>query len=398
MNSYFTNIGKELSDNLNCTFDESDMSYISRVTPTCNDIVYNEKKLDDQLRDLNPRKAAGHDDIGSMELKVIGDPVKPGIRCIVQKSIAEKKFPDTWKLAKLKSIFKKGEEWNRENYRPISLLCILSKLMEGQMCHQMDSHLTISGISHPNQWGFKHGCSTEGILLYLTEEWKAALDDGSYVGILFVDFKKAFDSVNRDILKKKLQAVGICGDMFHWICDYLDERKQYAKVNGKFSSVDGIDFGVPQGSLLGPRLFSILVNDLPDAISAGHLYMYADDTTIYCVSKTIEDVIEKLNVAAKELHAWCTKNLLTVHTGKTEAMILSNASFVGPLQPVMFGNNMIKYVTESTSLGVKIDNKLNWKSNNNNNNNLYLYRIKLGQLAQKLLSVKVLLKLKVKEN
>ena len=107
MNSYFTTIGNKLSDNLNNSFDEHEMSYISRVAPTCSDIVFSDKKLDDQLRNLNPRKAAGHDDIGPRELKVIGEPVKQGLRCIMQKSIAEKKFPDKWKLAKLKSIFKR---------------------------------------------------------------------------------------------------------------------------------------------------------------------------------------------------------------------------------------------------------------------------------------------------
>ena len=238
--------------------------------------------------------------------------IKPRIRCIMQKSIAEK-FPDTLTLAKLKSIFKQGEEWNIENYRPISLLSIPGKHMEGQMCHRMDSHLTTTGISNPNQSGFKQGCSKEGLVLYLNEEWKAALDDGNYVGILFVDFKKAFDCVNRDILKKKPQAVGICGDMFHWIFDYLDETNQYAEVNRKFSSVDRLDFRVPQGPLLGQHLFSILVNDLPDALSAGHLFTYANATTINCVSDTIEDVIEQLKAAANQVNAWCTKNHLTVH-------------------------------------------------------------------------------------
>ena len=110
-----------------------------------------------------------------------------------------------------------------------------------------------------------------------------ALDDENYVGVLFVDFKKAFDCVNSDILERMLQPAGIFGDMFNLICDCLDARKQFAEVNGKFSSVDGIDSGVPQGSLL-PRLFSILVNDLPGSASAEHLFMHADDTTIHCFS------------------------------------------------------------------------------------------------------------------
>ena len=115
-----------------------------------------------------------------------------------------------------------------------------SKLLEGQVCHLLDKHLEEAGIGHQIQWGFRKGRSTEGLLLYLTETWKQALDDNYYVGVLFVDFKKAFDSVNRAILKRKLQAAGICGDMYEWLCDYMHGRKQYAKVNGKNQPLESL--------------------------------------------------------------------------------------------------------------------------------------------------------------
>ena len=208
----------------------------------------------------------------------------------------------------MKTLYKKGEKSDTENYRPLSLLSIPSKLLEGQVCHFLDKHLEEAGIGHQNQWGFCKGRSTEGLLLYLTETWKQALDDNYYVGVLFVDFKKAFDSVNRDILKRELQAAGICGDMYEWLCDYMDGRKQYAEENGKKSTIRVIVFGVPQGSLLGPCLFSIHLNDLLDFISKGYLFMFADDTTMYCIGKNIEDVIDQLNDAARELYEWCRKN------------------------------------------------------------------------------------------
>ena len=175
-----------------------------------------------------------------------------------------------------------------------------------------------------------------------------------------MDFKKAFDSVNRDILKRKLQAIGICDDLYQWLCDYLNDRKQFTNVYSKHSSVKIIVFGVPQGSLLGPRLFSIHVNDLPDFVSKGYLFMFADDTTLYYIGKDIEGVIDMMNEAAKELFNWCKKNQLTVRTGKTEAMILSHRDFTGPLKPAWFGTSMINYVTHSTCLGITIDNKLSW--------------------------------------
>ena len=106
------------------------------------------------------------------------------------------------------------------------------------------------------------------------------------VGVLFVDFKKAFDSVNRTILKKKLLACGFCGDIYDWLVDYLKDRQQFANVNGAESDIRIIIYGVPQGSLLGPWLFSIHVNDLPDFVKSGILFMFADDTTIYSIGKT----------------------------------------------------------------------------------------------------------------
>ena len=131
-------------------------------------------------------------------------------------------------------------------------------------------------------------------------------------------------------------------------------------MNGTESDIRIIIYGVPQGSLLGPRLFSIQVNDLPDFVKSGILFMFADDTTIYCIGKNVEEVIDKLNKASSELYVWCMRNQLTVHTGKTEAMILKANGFIAPLRPVMSGNALIKYVTNSTCLGIVIDNRLTW--------------------------------------
>ena len=108
------------------------------------------------------------------------------------------------------------------------------------------------------------------------------------------------------------------------------------------------------------KIGCIHVSDLPDFISEGYLFMFADDTTMYCIGKNLEDVTDQLNDAARELYEWCRKNQLTVHTGKTEAMIISHKNFTGPLSPIWFGTSIIKYVTQSTSLGITIDNKLSW--------------------------------------
>ena len=194
----------------------------------------------------------------------------------------------------------------------------------------------------------------------LTENWKREIDDGKMVGVVFKDFKKAFDTVPHEVLSYKLQAVGITGNLRQWIMDYLSERTQYTEINGSRSETTQVKYGVPQGSQLGPRLYSADVNDFPESVDAGGLSMFADDTNVYCIGTSVEEVVDKLNIIMEQVHTWCTKNKLTVHPRKCEAMLLMKTSFIGPLQPLYYGSECIKFVATSTCLGVVIDQKLSW--------------------------------------
>ena len=158
-------------------------------------------------------------------------------------------------------------------------------------------------------------------------------------GVIFVYFKKAFDTIDHEILKFKLQAAGLSGDIHNWLVNYLTNRQQYVDINGTHSTLRIVEIGVPQGSLLGPRLFSIYVNDLPDATPLGHIHMFADDTTIFYIGKDIEQIIDTLNSILKDLYVWRSSNKMTVHIGKTEGMIISSTPFVGHLRPLYFGNS-----------------------------------------------------------
>ena len=280
---------------------------------------------------------------------------------ICKNSISKSIYPNYWKLGKVIPAFKKGIKSDAENYRPLTMLNLNSKILESIICDSLDKHLSETGILHPNQWGFKKGISTESLLLYLTETWKKAIDAGYKVGVIFVDFKKAFDTVDHRILESKLLATGISGNFHEWIVNYLSERSQYVSVNGVNSSIRFVEIGVPQGSLLGPRLYAIYANDLPEATVNGYIHMFADDTTIYYIGREVEEIIDMLNIILKDFEAWCNLNHLTVHTGKTEAMLISTQPFIGPMRPLLFGNNFISFTTKTTCLGVIIDQKLNWK-------------------------------------
>ena len=184
------------------------------------------------------------------------------------------------------------------------------------------------------------------------------MDNRQVVGVVYIDFQKAFDTVSHTILRYKLEAIGITGDLLNWMISYLTNRKQFAIINGCTSQTKNVCCGVPQGSLLWPRFFSNYVNNLPDAVNEGELAMYADDTTLSVIGDNVEVVIDKLNKAS--INLWCRNNKLTIHTGKSEAMIFSHKLFCGPLKPVMLGNKVLDFVTETKCLGIIFDNQLSW--------------------------------------
>ena len=145
--------------------------------------------------------------------------------------------------------------------------------------------------------------------------------------------------------------------IYNWITNYLTGHKQYVEINGQKLELLIIEISVPQGSLLGPLCFAIYVNDLPNSSPIGYIHTFVDDTTIYYIGNGVKDVIKGLNLILKDFYIWCKKNRLTVHTGKTEAMIITKH----PLQPIVFAGNFIKVVEQSDCLGIKIDNRLCWK-------------------------------------
>ena len=171
----------------------------------------------------------------------------------------------------------------------------------------------------------------------------------------FIDFKKAFDSVSHDILEMKLNRdFRITGTLLDWL------RQQFTVLNGVKSERSRVSFGIPQGSVIGPTLFTLFTNDLPASVSSGSLYMYADDTTAYCIGETIDIAIAKLNKALKEVYTWCLTNRLTPHPGKSEVMLLSKGTLMGPHAPIQLGSSMLRCVTKTRLLGMTVDRNLSW--------------------------------------
>ena len=187
------------------------------------------------------------------------------------------------------------------------------------------------------QWAYLKSHSTELLLVHLTESWRQAVDNNLVVATAFIDFRKAFDCVSHRTLLLKLKIkLKICSVGLQIICTM--HRTQVTVVNSTQSEELNVTCGIPQGSVLGPCLFSLYTNDIPEAVTSGNLYLYADDTTVYCIGSTVDEACNLLNNALNELNKWCMTNSLTPHSSKCEVMLFHRGSFTCPFPLITIGN------------------------------------------------------------
>ena len=247
------------------------------------------KKL---LLGINPSKASGPDEVAGRLLKELATELAPLVTCLFNKSITSSDIPREWKSQWVSPVYKKGTKSEAANYRPVSLTCILSKLMEHTLCTHIRAHLDKHSVLSPFQHGFRsrHSCDTQ--LLLTTHDLQDLYDRNLQTDIAILDFSKAFDVVPHQRLLNKLENYGIKGPVLKWISNFLVGRQQQVVVDGTFSKPASVDSGVPQGTVLGPLLFLVFINDLPDVITHGtRVRLFADDCLLYRPIKSPHDQI-----------------------------------------------------------------------------------------------------------
>ena len=231
----------------------------------------------------------------------------------INKSFSTGIFPDKLKIAKVIALHKKGATDDPDNYRPISLLSVFSQIFEKIMHKRLYNFLEVNDISHPLQFGFRKKHSTRHTPISMTETIKKSIDNGKFGCGIFMDLKKAFDTVNYTILLKKLEHYGIRGIPLKWFESYLLNMKQYVSINGYSSEELTLRHGVPQSSVLGPLLFLIFINDLPNVSKHLIFYLFADDTNIYFESTDLLQIQKVVNRELQKVRKWLEANRLTLN-------------------------------------------------------------------------------------
>jgi hypothetical protein len=361
-NDYFVNIGSSLARKIpDCN--KSAMSFLSE---TYNKILFlnpvSRNELIITIKQLKVNSASGWDDIPAKVLQVNHLNLLDPLLHIVNLSLNQGIFPDLLKIAKVIPLYKGNELCHFTNYRPISILNAFSKIFERVFYNRLYDFLIKENILYDKQFGFRKQFSTEMALLLLTDKISAALELGEFVLGVFLDFSKAFDTVNHAILLDKLQHYGIRGVANNWIRSYLCERSQYVCYDGEKSSVKSISCGVPQGSILGPLLFLVYINDLSKISNNLFMLMYADDTNIFLCGKRLRDLEILMNTELSSLTEWLNVNKLSLNVSKTHYMLFTPPRLKVHYNINLYTNNTeIHSVTQTKFLGVMLDSKLSWK-------------------------------------
>ena len=347
-NRYFTSV-YTASDN----HEDTDHEQVEPAVIT--ELALSVEEVQAVLGSLDSTKATGPDGIPARLLKETASVISPSLCKLYNKSLDHGIFPQDWKLANIVPIYKKGQREHTENYRPISLLPIVSKVLERCVFFNIKDHLF--QLIQNSQHGFISGKSCITNLLEVLDYIGSELDNGGQVDAIYLDLSKAFDKVNHSRLKQKLRMAGFGGKLIQWFNSYLTNRKQRVTVLGATSTTLPVTSGVPQGSILGPVLFTLYVNDLPDAVKFGQIAMFADDTKLFSTVRTENDC-KNLQNDLDSLQVWSSASGLSFNDKKCKAQHITRK--ITPKITIYKLSSNLEQIESERDLGVWVQNNLSW--------------------------------------
>ena len=380
---YFTNVSKELAQKIvksKKTFEEYLPGPIGEslfLSPT------NENEIYSLIASLPNKSSSGYDGVSNILLKSLSQQLLVPLCIVFNKSMAEGIFPEKMKISEIIPLYKTKDKHLMTNYRPVSLLPVISKVLEKLVHKRTYNFLTRNNILYESQYGFRNKHSTINAVTELIGNILNGFEKNQVTVCLFLDLSKAFDTLEHSTLLAKLENYGIRGVALNWFTSYLSNRSHYVKYNGIKSGMNKIPikYGVPQGSVLGPLLYLIFCNDLHKCIEESNLIMFADDSSISKTHENIKYIFETLSKELTIVIDWFRANKLSLNLNKTNYIVFKPKSMQIDLDglEISFGNEIIERVDVTKFLGLLVDMNLNWnqhmsKTQTKLSQSLYLLR------------------------
>ena len=356
-NFHFTNVVSSLISNLPPMINYDFFSDLSSVSYSCFLIPCSNEEINSTLKTLGNKGNILYD-IPSKFICLISDQVVPILVYIFNMCLEVGVYPDFLKTARVIPLYKAGAHTDLNNYRPISTLLSFNKLFERLIYNRLSCFLEQSGILFKNQFGFRQNKNTTLAIFNLLSDFFNTFNKKLYTIALFLDIKKAFDSVDKNILLMKLNKYGVRGISNKLIDSYLSNRKQYVSLEDSWSSTLGLNKGVPQGSVLGPLLFNVFIDDIT-SISNCKSILYADDSVFYVTDTTFGGCVDKLRQVIEDLSLWLVNNKLIPNAMKTKLMLIT-PKYTPELPDIEFNNTILEWVDNFKYLGFNIDSKLSF--------------------------------------
>lgn len=362
-NDFFVSIGPKLASKIPQA-STNFLSYLKTINKQIQLYEITDEEFILAFSTLKRNKASGFDDITSNIVHSVYEEIKLPFKHICNVSVMTGVFPDHLKIARVIPVFKNGDESLLSNYRPISILPCFSKILERIIYNRLFDFLTENNILYSSQFGFQKRHSTEHAFVDLVDQINDNFKANKLTLGIFLDLSKAFDTVDHSILLKKMEAYGITGKTLDLFTSYLSNRLQYISYENKSTDMLEVKCGVPQGSILGPLLFLIYVNDLANVSSLLKPIMFADDTNLFFSHKNIKTLFETVNHELIKIAEWLKANKLSLNVDKTTYTLFHKPRFKDniPLRlpNIFIENKSIKQANATKFLGIIIDENLNW--------------------------------------